>query len=470
MKGKRFSRRDFLRMGALTTASAALAACVVPATPEPAEPAEAEQPAPTPEPAAAEAKVLTFYHEAQEPYDQEDLFEYYIRPFEEKNPDIKINVTFPADTFRTVQMAVQAGDEPDIVWTEIGRGISLWRAGLLLDMTPYDEQYKWSERLFDWAYQGGTFEGHLWSLPTGFEASCLWHNTEAFEKAGVEVPLPGYNDELIQMCQAIADAGIMPFTHAASKPRWINWLTMMWYNHWAGNVIHYKVLVGEEPWTHPLMVESVDRLKEDVWDKGWIAEKQPFAIGYNDAGAMLGSGQAAMWCAGSWTFGLRSEGGELYDAPVVTTPFPALREGLEPVYPIGTATQVAINAKSKYPDEAALFLDFPYTPEMAPILHTYKPDDYRVPVAVDPADYPDDFDPVHIQHLSNMAEAFNEGRFGFSTPVHFPQKVYADLVDHLPRALDGEITSLEFHEILQATYEAEAAEGNIPFIPKPPGA
>jgi multiple sugar transport system substrate-binding protein len=215
METKRFSRREFLRIGALTAAGLAVAACAPPAEPERVEvevtrevPVEqivevevevpvketviveaTEEPAPAePPPAPVEGNVVAmhFLHEFTEDH---------VNVFEEANPGITVEV-IQADLTGFFAMYA-AGSPPDLLRVQAPAIPQYLARKMLFDLTPF---YEASEllNLNDLAPANDYYKGYsaldigdgpIYGMCKDFSPDCtIFAYKPVFEEAGVDVP------------------------------------------------------------------------------------------------------------------------------------------------------------------------------------------------------------------------------------------------------------------------------------------
>jgi multiple sugar transport system substrate-binding protein len=186
MKNAKLSRRDFLRLGAVTAAGMALAACGPKATPEPVEkPTEEPTVAPTPapqEPEVVEIDLWGWWEPRMAKY------ELAATAFMEENPDITIVVTtLPGgELVEKTYSAVAAGTGPNML--KMGEFFFPMRAEGMLVRFPEDifphSWYKEAYPTVDWT----AYEGYI--VPTGTDCSIFYYNKTLFEEAGLDPEAP----------------------------------------------------------------------------------------------------------------------------------------------------------------------------------------------------------------------------------------------------------------------------------------
>ncbi|NOZ28539.1 MAG: ABC transporter substrate-binding protein [Chloroflexi bacterium] len=199
------TRREFMRLIALTGAGAWVAACA-PAAPQ--APAEGKAPA-AEEGGEAERQPVTlrFWHHWGG--NRVPLMEEQINRFMEKYPWITVEVTLqPWDQrLEKILTAVAANDPPDV--TMLGRHDmpSFVEQNALLPLDSWMERDGVTKDLFYEAeFKGCQYKGKTWilPLPTGGALDLVWRNKRWFREAGLDPEKPPETwDELEEVAKAL---------------------------------------------------------------------------------------------------------------------------------------------------------------------------------------------------------------------------------------------------------------------------
>jgi multiple sugar transport system substrate-binding protein len=220
MKRAKLSRRDFLKMSALTATGAALAACGGGGAEEPIqepETGDGEEVAP-PEPEAVELDLWGWWEPRMAKY------ELAANAFTEQNPNITIVVTsVPDNLLEKVYSSVSAGTGPNML------KMSEWyhnmkEEDLLLEFPESRFPDNWWEEAYPTVYWP-PYQGYI--VPAGTDCSVLYYNRAHFEEAGLDPEAPPATwDEAIDYAQQLtkrdgsgllAQAGWLP---AIENPAW----------------------------------------------------------------------------------------------------------------------------------------------------------------------------------------------------------------------------------------------------------
>lgn len=182
MKDTRLSRRDFLRLSALTGAGTILAACAKQATEAPAEALE-EEPVATPPP--AENVKITVWGWWQ---DRMNFFQESGTKFTAENPNIEVEViSIDQDLWPKVYASVPASTGPTLLKMITTNYFAMRDQGLLLEL---------DEISFERAFLKEKFPNHPWDaygyyvIPEGNQGALMMYNKKMFEEAGLDPENP----------------------------------------------------------------------------------------------------------------------------------------------------------------------------------------------------------------------------------------------------------------------------------------
>jgi raffinose/stachyose/melibiose transport system substrate-binding protein len=260
---------------------------------------------------------------------------------------------------------------PDKLRTELlgGSGPDVWRiwggqigapyakAKQALDLGPYYEKFGWDGKINEAAVAGMTFDGVKTGVPFISLGVGAWYSKAAFNEAGISAPPTTYA-ELEEANDKLLSSGITPLATGGKY----GWHVMRLYEylleHTAGPELHDKLLVGEESWDRPEVVESFTLFKK--WqDKKWMPEG---ALGLDPSDIEPGyvQGKAAYTITGPWTeaqaiLSAKKKSADFDNFELPTDQTTARHSGFVEGY--------MINAKTGNPDKAAELIDFIVKPE-----------------------------------------------------------------------------------------------------------
>lgn len=339
------------------------------------------------------------------------------------------------------------------------------KAGQLLPLSAYAEQLGWEDVFAPWALSLGMVEGELYSVPHELETLILYYNKTVFEENGWEAPRT--MDELMALSAEIANAGIIPFSHANAEWRPSNeWFVGEFLNHVAGPDAVYQALIGEKPWTDPEFVESIEMLNTmqlNGWFMGGL-DRYYTATG-DERLVALGDGVAAMNIEGTWALDNMSryfgeEAGNNNDWDWV--PVPSATG--EDYFTLGIGSTYSINAASPNPEAAAEFLTYYFSPEtQARLLVECGVAPAPVELSIESLE---GLDPRVAAIFAGLTEASDEGNYGYTTWTFWPPKSDVYIYEEIERVWARQITTEQYLEGLQSLFQQELTAGDIPPIPE----
>ena len=201
---------------------------------------------------------------------------------------------------RVLATALQSGAGPDIVPSQgPGHAGTMAKAGLLIDIQPYAEQYGWREKMLPWALGTGYLGDKLSVLPNEMECTSPTTVSSSSKKRDGPRRLTGLISKPGRRSgwarhhphgAGIADCGLCT-----------NWLVTIFFNTYAGPDAVYQALTGEIPFSDPVFVDSITLLN-DYMQKGWIGGgvEEFFSTGFDTVHTKLADGEGGMAWEGTW--------------------------------------------------------------------------------------------------------------------------------------------------------------------------
>ncbi|HEV7810352.1 MAG TPA: extracellular solute-binding protein [Candidatus Limnocylindrales bacterium] len=432
-----------------------------PATPKAGTPAPAASVAPgtSSAPAAsveASGTVNLLVGIAEEPA-IEQKFNDQVKEFNDSHPNIKVvRESLDNDQLRTIIQTRLSSGSIDLFSYDTGPGFGgvLARAGLLADMGPAYDQYKWP--VFDWAKARCTYKGTVSCLPGQVEEVGIYYNKTMFDANGFTEPKT--LDQLKTIMDGLKAKGITPLAFG-DQPKWP---AGHQFSMTLSNIVGREGLdarfYGEKPWNDAETVKAIDIYFKQFKDAGYFP-KDPNAVTYEDANALFYAGKAAMIPTGTW---LVSEVTEKAKFDVGFMPFPAI-DGSSVSPPAGLGGGMFVNAKAKNPTAAFAYLDWLLQPAQIKKwdLGTFN----SIPaVPIDAASV--SVSPLFGKVLGDLAESSGtSGTFGYNIDVLAPAAFNDVMSDGFQNVLAGRETPQGLADKLQSAYQKAMAAGET--IQKP---
>lgn len=306
---------------------------------------------------AADGKVrISFLHWRGE---DTQTFQKIIAAFEQKNPNIVVDMqTLTSDQYQTTAQAkLTDGSVGDVFASFPGAQFeALAKAGLFTDLTGESFLKNYNANLIE----AGSKDGKQWAVPYQLVYNMPIYNKAIFEKYGLTPPKDW--EGFLKACQTLKDNGIIPIAFAGGDIGPGQFMNTMVMNNEPSEDIFTKVESGQAKLTDEFWVKTLTQFKE-LNDKGYF---QPNSLGTKDpaAGALFIQGKAAMLASGSYQLSQNAkQNPELQQgllAPITVSADQAKYEGVH------TSTfMLAVNSRSKHPEEAKKFLDFLSQPDIA---------------------------------------------------------------------------------------------------------
>lgn len=376
----------------------------------------------------------------------------------------ELSLEFRATVDADIPVALAAGQGPDIVYVSGPSYTATFaQEGLVLDLTPYSEQYGWNDRLLDIAYQACTLDGKLYCLPGGLLVGGLFYNKDVFADEGWSVPAT--MDELITTLDAAKEKGYYPLAagNKGWKPCNDNFSSMIIGSYLPGSYI-YNALTGQGSFSDPAIVDAVQK-SADWYQAGYLAGNDYVNLESSEVMQSLCNKKAAMVAAVSQYFQWIDPE---YADSIGFTAMPNTYSDHD-VYMVALPCEFAINANSKAPDECAKILDYMMSSEFVMAMNEVWPAYWNIPVK-DLADA----DASTLTGLSKtclevVQKAIPDVDAGYFT--YHPTTFYPSATDTVFQDIDtvwqGVMTAEQFCDTVAAELENDIAKNLVPPLAKP---
>lgn len=374
-----------------------------------------------------------------------------IAAFEREHPNIKVKLTYMQDPEGIALQQMVAGAGPDILVTGGPSGVKKIADEYLLPLDEYAKLYGWEERYQQWAYDSGKKNGKLYAIPGPFETLVVFYNKRIFEENGWSVP--NTFEEMLALSAEIQQKGLIPFAYGNADFRDASsfWLSEA-FNLNLGADGFKKVLTGEQKWNSPDMKDAMVKLN-DMWQKGYINEKQSHAITLDDAAGLFFGEQAAMQMNGTWMLADFISEPPSFDWDMFV--MPAWKEGVEANLPLALGSAFAINKHSKNPDAAALFIDWMDSPDIvakAGQLGEFRPvKDFQISGVI-----------PQIQKAFDLLNEYMEAnKTGYAAWTYWPTQVSDYSAQNLDAVFLGGMSIDTYLGELEKEYAKDVAEQSV---------
>ncbi|ALS24024.1 MULTISPECIES: extracellular solute-binding protein [Paenibacillus] len=274
-----------------------------------------------------------------------------IEQFQKEYPNIKVEMqTMPSDQYQsTAQAKLADGSVGDVFTSFPGAQFqALSKAGIFKDLTGEKFLENFNEPLI----QVGKKDGKQLAIPYQLVYNDPIYNVKLFEKYNLTPPKDW--EGFLALCEKLKSNGIIPIAFAGADIGPGQLMNTMVMNNGPADIFT-KVEAGEAKLTDEFWVKTLTQFKE-LNDKGYF---QPNALGTKDAaaGALFIQEKAAILASGSYQLAQNKQQNpnlvQKLLAPITVTADKAVYEGVH------TSTfLLAVNNKSKHPEEAKKFIEF----------------------------------------------------------------------------------------------------------------
>lgn len=389
------------------------------------------------------------------------LIDNTIKEFNAKG-GVQVEATMQANGWTATQTALAGGAGPDVVVTP-GPSLSLelGKAGQVMAMDDIATAKGWTDRFAPWAIDLGKVDGKLVALPNEVETLILYYNKTLFTDKGWTPPTT--IDELMTLCQTIADADVIPFAGANAEWKGTNeWFVGEFLNHGAGPDKVYQALTGALPWTDQVFVDALTPLTT-IQQNGWFMGglDRYYTTPTADANAAWAAGEAAMKIEGTWLVNdantFFEESGQEWD----WVPMPSTSG--EAIFDLGIGSTYSINAKTKDAEGCGEFLDDFFSPETQAKMIA------GIGLAPAPIEIPTDLlsgiDERQARMIDELGKASSSGSYGYTTWTFWPPKSETFIIEEIEKVWGGDMSIEDFLTKLNETFAAELKAGDVPPIP-----
>ncbi len=292
-----------------------------------------------------------------------------VAAFNQANPDVHITLeNTDSATYNTnIKLLASADDAPDLI--EVGQGNTQMRplveAGLLLSLEKYNEQYKWTDRidakLLD--QSRATDDGKAWGTGTLYGVPYvgnmigIYYNRADVKALGVDPTAFKTVDDLNAALAKAKAAGKVPIFvgnadnngDSGEKP----WEALAAAFQTPEQKINW---ISGQPGAsidNPNAIAATQQLVD--WIGAGYFNDDAAGVGREDAVGRFAKGGSVFMITGSWMLGtIKDAGGD--DIGYVR--MPEARAGEVARASGATGQPFSVSVKSKYPDQAARFLDY----------------------------------------------------------------------------------------------------------------
>jgi raffinose/stachyose/melibiose transport system substrate-binding protein len=240
-------------------------------------------------------------------------------------------------------------------------------------------------------------------------------------------------------------------------------------NNMVGPIDFYDILSTGKGWDSPEMIKAIEESAR--WFKdGYLGGSDYFSLNFDESISLVSQKRSPFFFAPSigfqWAtnYFVGDTAGDFAFAPI-----PQMNEGLPyPIYDVGVAFTLSINANSDVKDGAAAVLDMIFTPEFATNMAEVWPGYWGIPLKDFPAD-PEatGLTKSFLDAMSEMTSAVDKGTFGFKIGTFFPPATSQIMFEDIESVWLDRMTAEEMLTKASAAYAEEMAKGLTQDLPRP---
>ena len=249
--------------------------------------------------ASDEPITLTMWCIATEGDSNRHAYEQAIAEMEEKYPNITLEwEAIENEAYKTkIAAAMESGEDlPDIFFT--------WSCAFLGDFVAKDRVYcmddvlaKYSDELPESMLGNTTYDGKHYGVPTTMNIVALFANMDLLAEAGWD-HVPVDYDELIQCCDDLVAAGIIPFGCAGGETWCVTEYLEPIIEKSIGADALNDIFLGRATYNNPDVAKAVDTFQEMI-DKGYF-DPAGASLPNDDVKANFMAGRTAFYQNGTW--------------------------------------------------------------------------------------------------------------------------------------------------------------------------
>ena len=339
-----------------------------PAATEEAAPAATEEAAPaaTEEATSDEPVTLTMWCIATEGDSNRHAYEQAIADMEEKYPNVTLEwEAIENEAYKTkIATAMADGtDLPDIFFT--------WSCAFLGDFVAQDRVYclddtlaKYSDELPESMLGNTTYDGKHYGVPLTMNIVALFANMDLLAEAGWD-HVPVDYDELMQCCDDLVAAGIIPFGCAGGETWCVTEYLEPIIEKSIGADALNDIFLGKATYNNPDVAKAVDTFQEMI-DKGYF-DPAGASLPNDDVKANFMAGRTAFYQNGTWNCADFANDAEFLPK-VQVTEFPVIDSSKSKLGQLigGPSDTLAVSASSPNAELAA-----EYTAELGKLICHY---------------------------------------------------------------------------------------------------
>ncbi|MFP3153935.1 extracellular solute-binding protein [Lachnospiraceae bacterium ZAX-1] len=241
--------------------------------------------------------TITFAEHVADIEKQEPFLSLIMKAFEEKYPNIKVDITGREVSEHNTQMTLLAGQNklPDIFWLEQATATEFAENGYLYNMTDELNNYGINDSLLPGLVNSCTVDGADYGLPSEVMMVGFFYNKSIFKQYGLEVPAT--YEEFMKVVKTLTDNGVTPLA-IGSKSNFSVWAFESMLARYGFFEKLEGLKSGEESWVNDDFLNYFKKVEE--MRKAGTFSSDVSTLDYFQAKEVFLAGKAAMFNTGAW--------------------------------------------------------------------------------------------------------------------------------------------------------------------------
>jgi raffinose/stachyose/melibiose transport system substrate-binding protein len=394
-----------------------------------------------------------------------------VKPFNERQATYRLVIEYRTTVDSDVRIAAIANRGPDIIYTSGPATVSpLAKAAKLESMDAYAKKYGWEERMLSPVLGACRQLAHLYCVTPSMVVNGMFYNKSVLRENGW--PVPRSQQEVEAVMNAAQAKGMYASVTGNSGWQPVNEdYVSIFLNQIVGPAKVRDLLTGSMDWSSPEVETAMSEL--DRWfKKGYLGGNDYFVLDFESSLALLHQKRTPFFFAPSFGFQWAVnyfKGSEADDLGFA--PFPRMNPALPyPIYDVGSAFTLSINANSRVKDGAAEVLDMILSSEFVLAISKQWPGYWSVPLKTFPVDATaTGVARAYYQSMSDISIAVRAGSFGYDAASYFPNATKDLLVQDLESVWLDQETPHDMLVRAERVFAKERARGLlIDVIPPAP--
>jgi raffinose/stachyose/melibiose transport system substrate-binding protein len=403
---------------------------------------------------SGQTTLTIFFHSQDSPLQKAFERNTLITGFEKTHPGITVNATWTANPRAIIVQQLAAGGGPDILITDGSADVQYFaQQKQVLPLTKWETKYHWNTLYPAWAMPLLSYNNTLYAIPNKTDILVMYYNESIFAQHHWTPPTTW--NQLLQVSAQAEKAGLQAFALGTSDlPNPNEWWITAAINNTLGAAGTKQLLSGQIAWNSPQVASAISKLKQ-LWDDGYLNDKEAAGLTLNDATAEFLNQKAAMLLEGTWRLGALVASPPSFKYGVLE--IPAFSSSVQPTLPLAVGQTMLINKHTQHPDAAAAFLAWVGSSEnlnkaLEPVgIPTLAQLSVAKLAAVNP----------HYATVGKyLTDATNSGNLGYASWSYFPATLRTWMMPALDEVYDGQMTVQAYVNKLESLFKAAVASGS----------